>query len=539
MTILIANGLIIDGSGRPGYLGDVLVRDGLIAGIRPYDGAACGESGDFRAQRILDATDLVVAPGFIDTHSHSDLKLLENPFIEAKIRQGITTEILGQDGVSLAPLPRQYLADWRKNLAGLEGTSESISWDFPTTDAYLSLMEAQGVAINESYLVPHGNVRMEAMGLENRPATAAEIERMKVIVRREMAAGAIGLSTGLIYIPCAYGDTEELIEMCKVVAEFDGVFVTHQRSEANNILPSMAEIIRIGRESGVKLHFSHFKICGRLNWDKFDQVVAILEQARADGLQVSFDQYPYTAGSTMLGAILPPWAHAGGTNQLLLRLADPVERQRIIADIRTSPAEWDNFVEFAGLEGIFITSVESERNQTCIGLNLVQLGQARGKEPLEAALDLLLEEENAVSMVDFYGKDEQIAAFIQRPEMNLCTDGLLGGKPHPRAYGAFPRLLGSYVREQGILSLEAAIHKMTLKAAQVFRLSDRGELAVGKAADIVVFDPATIGSSASYEDPIQYPSGIPWVLVNGRLLLDGGRLVRDSRNGRVIRQNQT
>ena len=284
MNLLISGGLVVDGSGRPGFIGDVLVRDGLIVGIR--HGAGHGQASGLSAQadrgpgqgrispdaqipshpdfrhsdQTLDATGLVVAPGFIDTHSHSDLKLLEDPFVEAKIRQGITTEVLGQDGISMAPLPAQHVVAWRKNIAGLEGGSDKISWDFPDTDAYLSVLEGQGVATNSAYLAPHGNIRMEAMGLDNRPATPAELERMKAILRREMLAGACGLSTGLIYIPCAYADTHELIELCRVVAEFDGVFVTHQRSEANQILESMAETIRIGRESGVRIHFSHFKI---------------------------------------------------------------------------------------------------------------------------------------------------------------------------------------------------------------------------------------------------------------------------------------
>jgi len=263
-----------------------------------------------------------------------------------------------------------------------------------------------------------------------------------------------------------------------------------------------------------------------------------LDAAAAEGLQVSFDQYPYTAGSTMLSAILPPWAHAGGTQALLKRLSDPLERSKIIADIKNLPSDWDNFVEFAGLEGIFISSVDSASNQPCVGKNLVQLGQMRGKDPLEASLDLLLEEENAVGMVDFYGKEDHIKAFIRRPEMNLCTDGLLGGKPHPRAYGAFPRLLGHYVRQEPTLSLEAAIHKMTLKAAQVFRFTNRGELAVGKAADIVIFDPGTIGTPATYEDPTQYPSGIHWVIVNGGVAVAGDQIQRDYCYGQVIRQNR-
>jgi len=524
--MLIRHGFIVDGTGSPGFFGDVLIEGDRIAGLGPHL-----EAG---AHPVIDATGLVVCPGFIDTHSHSDLKVLEDPLLAPKIRQGITTEVLGQDGVSMAPLPLAFIEDWRKNLAGLDGTSDSIDWTFQTTEGYLKALETRRLVIHESYLVPHGNVRMEAMGLEDRIPTPDEIEAMKRIVRREMEAGALGLSSGLIYIPCAYGDTTEIIQMCRVVAEFDGVFVVHQRSEANAILTSMDEILRIGRESGVRLHFSHFKICGKKNWSKLDAVLGKLDAARAEGLTVTFDQYPYTAGSTMLGAILPAWAHAGGTSKLLERLADPQQRQSIIADILEEDCDWDNFVEFAGLEGISITSVKTALNADAVGLNLVELGQRRGRPPLEAALDLLLQEENAVGMIDVYGSEDHVRAFIRRPEMNLCTDGLLGGRPHPRVYGAFPKLL-RYVREDHLVTLEAAIHKMTGQPASVFGFADRGALAVGKIADLVLFDPQTVGDRGTYANPAQYPDGIARVIVRGQTVWDGSTLDEAGFPGRVIR----
>ena len=271
---------------------------------------------------VIDATGLVVAPGFIDTHSHSDLQILVDPEVRPKIMQGITTEVLGQDGISMAPLPPQYISPWRKNLAGLDGDSDEIDWNYQTTEGYLKMLEHVKPGLNECYLVPHGKIRMEAMGLENRLPNEEELEKMRQITRREMEAGAIGLSTGLIYMPCAYSESKEIIEMCKVVAEYDGRFVIHQRSEADTILDSMEEVIKIGRESGVKIHYSHFKVCGKKNWDKIDDVVRLLETAEKEGIDVSFDQYPYVAGSTMLGVILPPWVHDGGTDKVLERLAD-------------------------------------------------------------------------------------------------------------------------------------------------------------------------------------------------------------------------
>ena len=295
MRTLIKHGLIVDGNKTKAFKGDLLIEDDKIAKISPE----INEDAD----KIIDAKDRVVCPGFIDTHSHSDLVILVNPYNEVKIRQGITTEVLGQDGISMAPLPKEYISPWRKNLAGLDGESDEINWEYETTNNYLSMMEDNGVGLNETYLVPHGNIRMEAMGLEDRPATKEEIQKMCEITERELKSGAIGLSTGLIYIPCAYSLTEEIIEMCKVVAKYDGVFVVHQRSEADTILDSMEEIIEIGKKSGVKVHFSHFKVCGKQNWKYIPQVIELLEKAKSEGIRVSFDQYPYAAGSTMLGVI--------------------------------------------------------------------------------------------------------------------------------------------------------------------------------------------------------------------------------------------
>jgi N-acyl-D-amino-acid deacylase len=512
MKTLLKNGFIVDGTLKDGFHGDLLINGERIEQI--------GKSLDVEADRIIDCTGKIVSPGFIDTHSHSDLKILENPYNEVKIRQGITTEVLGQDGISMAPLPKQHIEAWKKNIAGLDGVSETIDWEYETTDGYLKQMENGGVGLNQSYLIPHGNVRMEAMGLEGRAATDEEIQKMCEIMEREMQAGGYGLSTGLIYIPCAYSMTEEIIEMCKVVAKYDGVFVVHQRSEADTILDSMEEIIRIGKESGVKVHFSHFKVCGKNNWKYLDPMLELLDKCKAEGITVSFDQYPYAAGSTMLGVILPPWAHAGGTNKLLERLAQEDMRQAMIKDIENGIPGWDNFIEFAGADQIFVTSVKNEKNQDLVGKNLEEIGQIRGKDTYNAVFDLLLEEENAVGMVDFYGLEEHIIKIMQRKEHNVCTDGLLSGKPHPRAYGSFPRILGRFVRELGVLTWEEAVNKMSYKAAQALGIKDRGALEVGKYADVVVFNPETVTDKGDYINPIQYPEGIDYVLVNGNVVLE-------------------
>lgn len=515
MKILIKNGFIADGSGNKGYTGDILICDERIEKIA---NEICEENVD----KTINAEGLVIAPGFIDTHSHSDLKILENPYNEIKIRQGITTEMLGQDGISMAPLPKKYISPWRKNLAGLDGESDIIDWEYETTDNYLKMMENNGVGLNEAYLVPHGNVRMEVLGLDNVKPTEEQIKEMCEVTRREMKAGAYGLSTGLIYMPCAYSETIELIEMCKVVAEFDGAFVVHQRSEADTILTSMKEIIEIGEKSGVRVHFSHFKVCGKKNWKYIDEVIELFNEAKKKGIRVTFDQYPYAAGSTMLGVILPPWAHDGGTDKLMERLASHEMREKMIYDMENGIEGWDNFVDFAGFDGIFVTSAKTEKNQDAIGKSLNELGKLRGKDAYNATFDLLLEEENAVGMVDYYGKEEHIIKFMKLAEQNVCTDGLLSGKPHPRAYGSFPRILGRFYRELGVLTLEEAIMKMTSKAANAFGIKDRGILKEGYFADVVIFNKDKVIDKGTFEDPIKYPEGIDYVIINGQLAIENG-----------------
>ncbi|CZR81585.1 TPA: D-aminoacylase [Clostridioides difficile] len=515
MRTLIKHGLIVDGNKTPAYEGDILIENEKILKI--------SQDLNEEADKVIDAKGRVICPGFIDTHSHSDLVILVNPYNEVKIRQGITTEVLGQDGISMAPLPQEHISSWRKNLAGLDGESDEIDWKYETTENYLKMMDYNGVGLNETYLVPHGNVRMEAMGLEDRPATKEEIQKMCEITERELKAGAIGLSTGLIYIPCAYSLTEEIIEMCKVVAKYDGVFVVHQRSEADTILTSMEEIIEIGKQSGVKVHFSHFKVCGKANWKYIPQVIELLEKAEKEGIRVSFDQYPYAAGSTMLGVVLPPWAHSGGTDKLIERLSDENERAKMKKDIANGIEGWDNFIEFAGIDQIFVTSVKTEKNKDTIGKSLLEIGKMRGKDPLDATFDLLKEEENAVGMVDFYGLEEHIIRFMKRDEQNVCTDGLLAGKPHPRAYGSFPKILGRYVRELNVLTIEEAVYKMTKKAATSFSIKDRGELKEGYFADIVIFDKDTVSGCDDFINSMQYPTGIDYVIINGNCVVEEGK----------------
>lgn len=546
MRTLIKNGLVVDGTGSPGYLADVLVENGRIAQIRRQE--AVQDDGIGRADStggredcagtwsepiagksvktksngntvLLDAAGRVVCPGFIDTHSHSDLNLFSEPLLLPKISQGITTEILGQDGVSAAPVPAEFREVWQKNVSGLLGEL-GRPWPWSTVEEYLAALTGAGASTNLLYLVPHGNLRMTVAGLDARPATPTEIERMAGLLADSLAQGCYGMSTGLIYPPCTFADRAELAALCRILARYDKPLVIHQRSEADDILASAQEVIDLGAETGVKIHFSHLKIAGKKNWPLLEELFAAFSEAEAKGVNLSFDQYPYTAGSTMLSVILPPWVHAGGTDQILSRLRDPLTRERIKADIAAGLPGWDNFVEFAGYEGIYVTA--TRQNLDVIGLNLRQLGEKYGCPPLDAAFDLLVTEQNQVSMVDFYGNEECLVRIMQDPRQNFCTDGLLGGQPHPRVYGSFPRVLGRYVREQQLLTLPEAVRKMTGGPAARFQIQERGLIKEGYHADIVVFDPQTVRDRGTYEEPRQPAAGIEFVLVNGRVIYEGG-----------------
>lgn len=536
--LYIKNVKVLDGSGTDAYLGSILIDGERIAGIFRQESRGALADLETSAEEVIDGHGLCAAPGFIDTHSHSDLQAITAPELRPKLMQGITTEVLGQDGISMAPLPEEYVNTWRQNLAGLDGISTVLNWNYKTTAKYLDLIEAARPAANECYLIPHGNIRMEAMGLGNKQPDTLALDRMKYVLQRGLSGGAFGMSTGLIYMPCAYAQTEELIELCKVVANYDAAFVVHQRSEADTVIQSMEEILRIGRESGVKVHFSHFKIAGKNNWQYLDRMLRLLDDAKSEGIRVSFDQYPYVSGSTMLAVVLPPWVHDGGISKSLKRLQDKELRRRMIEDMQQGIPGWDNFIDFAGMDNIFITSVKNEKNKDAVGLSLIELGELRHTNPYDATFDLLCEEENAVGMVDVYGLEDHVKTFLQRPEMNACTDGLLSGKPHPRVYGAFPRILGKYVREERVISLEQAVYKLTKKAALAMNLKERGELKENYFADLVLFDEATVKDKGTLTDPAQYPEGICYVLVNGEIRVRNGEYVADEiRTGHVLRRH--
>lgn len=519
--LILKNGLVADGTGRGLYPADVAVCRNYILAI--------DAPNSLHAMEELDCKGLVIAPGFIDTHSHSDLRVLTEPELPMKIRQGITLEVFGQDGISVAPIRAEDQPSVARSLAGLDGDL-GRAWDWQSVAEYLAAIERARPAIDCAYLVPHGAVRLSVMGMEDRQARPEEIAAMQQLIRQSLREGALGLSTGLIYPPCCFADTSELIELCRAVAEFDGIFVSHMRSESDYIEDAIAEMIEVGKQSGVRVHISHFKIAGRENWSRIDGVLAMIEQAQREGVRLTADQYPYVAGSTMLGAILPPWAHAGGIEETLKRLANADERGKMrAAMLDRSRSEWDNFWKWSGPEGIVIPDIPSGNHPEFVGKSLsqaaslkIQVDQVSEVEAADFALDILLAERMGVGMISFSQSEDVVCKIMQQPYVNVCTDGLLGGKPHPRAYGTYPRILGRYSREQNLLSLPEAVRKMSGLAAETFQLRHHGKIQDGFQANIVVFSPNQVIDCATFEDSKQFPKGIEHVIVEGQLAIRYG-----------------
>jgi N-acyl-D-amino-acid deacylase len=517
--LVIKGGRIVDGSGNPWFPGDIAVTKGRITAVGKV------EKG---AKETIDASSLIVSPGFIDAHSHSDLVLISEPLAKLKIMQGVTTEIVGQDGLGEAPLVDESLDMWRRYLSGLNGDPK-IEWNWRSFSEYLARLDAAKPSVNVAALVGHGNLRLAAMGMENRKPKKAELNKMKRLLDRSLKEGGIGLSTGLIYPPCVYADTEELTELCKVSAAHRGVFVVHMRNEGEKLIESIDEVVSVGRGSGVSVHISHFKSNGRANWGKSPEALARVEEARREGIDATFDQYPYVAGSTFLGSLLPPWAHEGGVDKLLTRLRDAETRMKFTTYLsgargdEGSPNEWDK---------ILITNVQTSRNKRFEGKYVSQVAAALKKEPAEVVMDLVLEEENAATMATFTMDEEDVRRIMRSPLGMVCTDGIVLGKPHPRAYGSFPRIAGHYVRES-VLRLEEAIRKMTGYTAQTHGLMDRGLLRPGLAADVTIFDAEKIRDTATFENPTQYPEGIEYVIVNGVVTVERGKH-NGGRAGRVL-----
>ena len=514
--VVIRGGRLIDGSGSPWYYGDVGVRGQRIAAIGKLDQA--------EARRVIEADDRVVCPGFIDMHSHSDVMLLANPKHEPKIMQGVTTDVIGLDGLSYAPLSPANLQMMRRYISGLNGNPD-ISWDWSSVNEYLIRFDRR-VAINVAYLVPHNTLRLEVMGFVDRIATAKELKKMQSLMAQGMCEGAVGFSTGLDYFPGRYSNTEELVKICKVVAEHDGVSVWHVRTRDIGLIEAIREVIRVADKTNVKVHFSHYSV-NLINWGKSKEMLAIVDEARERGLDVTFDSYPYIASNTTMIILLPRWVHEGGPDAMLERLRQPKTKEKICADMRKLSLNWERFV---------LSSVSSDKNSMYVGEKLSEAANMAGKEVTQFVCDLLLEEELEASYVGFVSNEEDVRIIMKNPCHTACSDGLLiGDKPHPRAWGAFARYLGVYSRELGIFKLEEIIRHMTSAPAQRLGLNDRGLLKEGLIADLVVFNPETIIDKATFDEPKKYPAGIDYVLVNGAMVVDKGKHT-GVLNGRALRR---
>ncbi len=517
---ILRNARLLDGTGGPWYRADLGVRGDTIARI--------GALQQAEAERVVDCADLAVAPGFIDTHSHSDLMVFQDPGLKPKVLQGVTTELLGQDGIAAAPIRGERKRDWGRHLSGLLG-SPDIDWSWSSFDQYLAALETTRPGPNLACLLPQGNLRLWVMGMEDRRPTSAELKEMIGLLHEGFEAGAVGLSTGLIYPPCSYADEDELAALCSEIARHGGFLVVHLRSEDVQLFEATDEMLRVSEKSGVPLHISHLKAGGRAQFGKAGRLLERLEAARRRGIEVTFDQYPYTAGSTMLFAILPEWLQQGGPDPMIERLKDTSIRERILTEMatRTSSTAID-------LTDIRVSAVGSERNRHLEGKNLLELQEVTGKPLIDAVCDLLVEEDLNVSMILFLADEGDVQTILQHPLQMACTDGLLGGKPHPRLYGAFPRILGHYCRELRVLELPEAIRKMTSAPANRLGLRDRGLLRPGMKADLVVFDPQEVIDTATYEEPLRHPKGIRHVFVNGKETVREGKLL-EARAGRVLR----
>lgn len=494
--ILIKNARIIDGTGAPWFYGNLAIANGLVIGLGRVDGPA---------RRVVDAAGRVVTPGFIDAHSHSDEAFLKNPQAESKVRQGVTAEVIGQCGSSAAPRKPGFTDDEA----------------FSTFGEYLGLLEKRGVALNVIPLVGHGNIRQLVVGYDNRPATPEELSEMCRLTRESMEAGAFGFTTGLIYPPGCYASHIEIVEIAKVVAEYGGIYASHMREEGARVVESVRETIAVGEEAMLPVHISHHKTCGEANWGLVKDTLALVDAKRKEGYDITLDQYPYTATSTGLRVIIPQWAHSGGLEAMRQRLLDPKTRQVITEEILKTEKRW---------EWLLVSACNKVENKRFEGKTVQEIADITGNDPVNACLELLLDEDFNVGMVRFAMCEEDVEYVIKHPMVMIGSDAstratygpLSSGKPHPRAYGTFPRVLATFVRERKVLTLEEAVRKMTSLPAARFELWDRGILRPGAKADVVMFDPDTVEEGCTFANPHSYPVGIDMVIVNGTIVVEDG-----------------
>lgn len=524
--ILITNARIVDGSGGASRTGSVAVTDGRIVAVGTVTGTAA---------RTIDARGRVISPGFIDLHSHSDMTLVTDGNGQSKIRQGVTTEVIGESD-SVAP---------RK------APSAAAPWtDFA---GYFATLEKRGISPNLLSYVGLGTIREQVVGEDDRKPTATELATMKKLIASLMDQGIFGVSTGLIYAPNTYADVEELVELSRPAAEKGGLYASHLRFDGPKLVDGLNEAIAIGERAKLPVHVFHLKVTGQRNFGRMKEVIKLVEAARARGVRVTADQYPYVASSTGLTATIPPWAQDGGADKLVARLKDPAMRARMRKDMEDTNPTWESRYQSAGTwQNVQLAAIGRTRgaaiqnespNRKYEGMRVAEAAKVAKKDPFDFVFDLLIEERGSVGCVYFIIDEADLTLAMKQPWVAVGSDGsslategpLRVGVPHPRNFGTFPRVLGRYVREQKVISLEEAVRKMTSLPASILNLSDRGTIAVGKWADLVIFDPSTVADKATFENPFQYPVGIDTVLVNGNVVLDEGKHT-GARPGKVLKR---
>ena len=543
-SLVIKKVKLVDGLGNPWRWADLGIKGERIAAIGRINGE--------HAERVIQGEGRVCAPGFIDMHSHADLLFLHprrQELLEGRIRQGITTEIVGNCGISLAPVREEDKPALQASVGWMD--PGSVAWSWNSTGEYLAAVEELGPPVNLGTLTGHGAVRCLAKGFAGGLAEPPELLQMQRALAESLEQGSFGLSCGLIYAPGMFADTAELVELGKVVARYDALFTSHIRGSSETLLEAEQELIEVGRRAGCRVHRSHNEAVGKEHWEKIHTTLAMQEEARAQGVDIAFDMFPYTAAMTMMVAIYPPWSLEGGWQRFLERVRDPRTRERIRQDIENLSPIWPtwregswphNLVGAVGWENIYLGYVPSPENKQYQGLNLVELGRRLGRSPFDAVTDLMVEEKGALSQLIFgvsgdRQNEEPLKTILVHRLGGFATDAVdIGrGQPHPAAYGTYPKILGRYVREQGLLGLEDAVRRMTSFPASRLGLRQRGVLAEGYYADMVIFDPQTIQDQATYQEPRRFPRGLDYVIVNGRILVEG-ELLHSVQPGRVLRR---
>ncbi|HVC97386.1 MAG TPA: D-aminoacylase [Pirellulales bacterium] len=528
---IIRGGTLYDGTGGKPFVGDLAIDGDTITSL--------GDLGGARGKTEIDAKGLAVAPGFINVLSWAADSLLVDGRSQSDIRQGVTLEVFGE-GWSMGPLNETMRAEMIQSQGDVKF---AVTWT--TLAEFLDRLAERGVSPNIASFVGATTVRIHELGYQDRRPDRKELERMRGLVRREMEAGALGVGSSLIYAPAFYADTRELIELCKVAAEYDGLYISHIRSEGNRLLESIDELLQIAREAKIRAEIYHLKAAGKANWPKHQQVIDKIEAARTAGLAITADMYTYTAGGTGLNAAMPPWVQEGGLERWRERLQDPKVRARVVREMRTPTDQWENLLLAAGSpEQVLLVGFKSEELKPLMGRTLAEVAARRGTSPEETAINLVVEDDSRVETIYFLMVEANVKKNIVLPWVSFGSDAeslapegaFLKSMPHPRAYGCFARLLGKYVRDEQVLPLEAAIHKLTGLPAANLRIERRGRLAEGHFADVVVFDPATITDHATYAEPHQYATGVRQVLVNGVHVLRDGEHT-GATPGRVVRRS--